>query len=107
MLDGTYFNGWCVLIAFNGQHVIDWQWCDTEKKIAWQALLERIPAPKIAIIEVGKNNVYRHPTKEALERLGEGLWLGLEEVGDGRWVERQEAGAGHRLQFHHRVQRFG
>ncbi|MGY5319961.1 IS1249 family transposase [Neomicrococcus lactis] len=53
MLDGTYFNGWCVLIAFNGQHVIDWQWCDTEKKIAWQALLERIPAPKIAIIDGG------------------------------------------------------
>jgi hypothetical protein len=53
MLDGTYFNGWCVLIAFNGQHVIDWQWCDTEKKIAWQALLERIPAPNIAIIDGG------------------------------------------------------
>lgn len=26
--------------------------------------------PKIAIIEVGKNNVYHHPTEEALERLG-------------------------------------
>ena len=26
--------------------------------------------PKIAVIEVGKNNVYHHPTKEALGRLG-------------------------------------
>ncbi|WP_271396320.1 IS1249 family transposase [Neomicrococcus lactis] len=53
MLDGTYFNGWCVLIAYNGQHVVDWQWCDREKKIAWQVLLERIPAPAVAIIDGG------------------------------------------------------
>ena len=31
MLDGTYFNRWCVLIAHTGTHVIDWQWCDREK----------------------------------------------------------------------------
>lgn len=53
MLDGTYFNGWCVLIAFNGSHVIDWQWCDAEKKIAWLALLERIPAPAVAVVDGG------------------------------------------------------
>ncbi|WP_425574503.1 IS1/IS1595 family N-terminal zinc-binding domain-containing protein, partial [Nesterenkonia aethiopica] len=30
IVDGTYFNGWCVLIAHNGTHVIGWQWCDKE-----------------------------------------------------------------------------
>lgn len=53
MLDGTYFNGWCVLIAFTGTHVLDWQWCDQEKKIAWQTLMKRIPAPRVAIVDGG------------------------------------------------------
>lgn len=53
MLDGTYFNGWCVLIAYTGTHVVDWQWCDHEKKAAWVALLNRIPAPVVAIIDGG------------------------------------------------------
>ena len=35
MLDGTYFNGWCVLIAHTGTHVIDWQWCDRERGVKW------------------------------------------------------------------------
>lgn len=51
MLDGTYFNGWCVLIAHTGTHVIDWQWCDREKTASWTALLTRIPAPMVAIID--------------------------------------------------------
>jgi hypothetical protein len=24
MLDGTYFNGWCVIIAHTRTHVVDW-----------------------------------------------------------------------------------
>lgn len=51
MLDGTYFNGWCVLIAHTGGHVIDWQWCDQEKTASWTALIERIPAPVTAIVD--------------------------------------------------------
>lgn len=51
MLDGTYFNGWCVLIAHTGCHVIDWQWCDREKLASWTALLARIPAPAYAIVD--------------------------------------------------------
>ena len=51
MLDGTYFNGWCVLIAHTGTHVIDWQWCDREKLASWTALLTRIPPPDYAIID--------------------------------------------------------
>ena len=51
MLDGTYFNGWCVLIAHTGTHVIDWQWCDREKLASWTALLARIPSPDYAIID--------------------------------------------------------
>ncbi|MFC0316485.1 IS1249 family transposase, partial [Gordonia phosphorivorans] len=53
MLDGTYFQSWCLLIAFDGTHVLDWQWCDREKKIAWQQILQRQPAPKIAVIDGG------------------------------------------------------
>ncbi|MAG56362.1 MAG: hypothetical protein CMJ83_08740 [Planctomycetes bacterium] len=51
MLDGTYFNGWCVLIAYTGTHVIDWQWCDQEKNASWTALISRIPAPVAAIVD--------------------------------------------------------
>lgn len=43
MLDGTYFNGWCVLIAYTGEKVIHWQWCDREKTASWTALIARIP----------------------------------------------------------------
>lgn len=53
MLDGTYLQGWCLLIAFDTQHVIAWQWCNRESKAAWTALLERIPAPEIAVIDGG------------------------------------------------------
>ncbi|MCU4297616.1 hypothetical protein D3I60_11080 [Brevibacterium permense] len=51
MLDGTYFNGWCVLITHTETHVIDWQWCDRENTASWTALLTRIPAPTVAIID--------------------------------------------------------
>lgn len=51
MLDGTSFNGWCVLVAYTGTHVVDWQWTDREKHASWAALLQRIPAPDIAIID--------------------------------------------------------
>src|SRR5699024_1547343 len=51
MLDGTYYNGMCVLIAITEDHVIDWQHCDREKTVAWEALLAKIPAPDIAIVD--------------------------------------------------------
>lgn len=53
MLDGTYFQDWCLLIAYTGTHVIAWQWCDEEKKAAWQALLQRLPAPDMVVIDGG------------------------------------------------------
>lgn len=53
MLDGTYFNGWCVLIAYTGTHVVGWQRCDQEKKVARLSLMARIPAPRVAIIDGG------------------------------------------------------
>ncbi len=51
MLDGTYFNGWCVLIAYTGEKVIHWQWCDREKTASWTALIARIPAPRYAVVD--------------------------------------------------------
>lgn len=53
LLDGTYSQSWCLLIAFDGRYVIDWQWCDREKKIAWQQILQRHPAPRIAVVDGG------------------------------------------------------
>lgn len=54
MLDGTYLQGWCLLIAFSGQHVLGWQWCDRESKAAWGALLQRLPAPEMVVIDGGR-----------------------------------------------------
>lgn len=51
MLDGTYFNDWCVLVAYTGNHVIAWQWCDREKHVSWSALLQQIPAPAVAVVD--------------------------------------------------------
>lgn len=53
ILDGTYFQTWCLLIATDGRHVLDWQWCDREKKIAWAQILTRLPAPRIAVVDGG------------------------------------------------------
>nr|WP_274617657.1 IS1249 family transposase [Nesterenkonia sp. AY15] len=53
IVDGTYFAGWCVLIAHNGRHVLGWQWCDQEKKVAWEALLKRLPAPDLVVTDGG------------------------------------------------------
>ncbi len=53
MLDGTYFQNWCLLIATNGHHVLDWQWCDREKKIAWAQILQRWPAPRLVVTDGG------------------------------------------------------
>lgn len=53
-MDGIYLGrGWCCLIAIANGYVIGWQWCDTEKKDAWLALLERFPAPRVVIIDGG------------------------------------------------------
>ncbi|HLR55257.1 MAG TPA: IS1249 family transposase [Actinomycetales bacterium] len=53
IVDGTYFQGWCLLVAHNGKHVIGWQWCDRENKAAWAALLERFPAPDVVVTDGG------------------------------------------------------
>ncbi|WP_418906632.1 IS1249 family transposase [Glutamicibacter endophyticus] len=51
MLDGTYVNGFCVLTAYNGRHITDWQFCDREKTASWTLLLQRIPAPQVVIVD--------------------------------------------------------
>jgi len=53
IVDGTYFQGWCLLIAHNGKHVIAWQWCDRESKASWGALLSRFPAPNVVVTDGG------------------------------------------------------
>lgn len=40
-----------VLVAYTGEHVIAWQWCDREKHASWSALLQYIPAPTVAIVD--------------------------------------------------------
>ena len=51
MLDGTYFNGFCALTAYNGEHITDWQFCDREKYASWTLMLQRIPAPDLVVID--------------------------------------------------------
>lgn len=64
MLDGTYFNGYCALTAFNGNHIIDWQFCDREKTASWTRMLQRMAPPQIAVID----------GNGALESVITGLW---------------------------------
>lgn len=64
MLDGTYFNGYCALVAYNGTHVVDWQFCDIEKNASWTLLLQHLPAPHIAVID----------GNGPLERVVQSLW---------------------------------
>ncbi|GAB2904901.1 IS1249 family transposase [Neomicrococcus lactis] len=52
-LDGIYLGSWCCLIAIAGEHVIGYQWCDTEKRVAWEQLLTRFPAPDLVVIDGG------------------------------------------------------
>ncbi|GAP61235.1 transposase [Arthrobacter sp. Hiyo1] len=52
-VDGIHVGSWCCLIAVAGEHVLGWQWCDTEKKAAWAALIGRFPAPRVVITDGG------------------------------------------------------
>jgi hypothetical protein len=52
-VDGIYVGSWCCLIAVSGEYVLGWQWCDTEKKAAWAALLAQFPAPTVVITDGG------------------------------------------------------
>lgn len=52
-LDGIYIGSWCCLIALAPAGVIGYQWCDTEKRAGWEALLQRFPAPVVVITDGG------------------------------------------------------
>lgn len=53
-IDGIYLSSkWCCLIAITGGKVIAWQWCDREKAVAWKALLEKIPPPRVVVTDGG------------------------------------------------------
>ena len=54
LLDGIYLAyGWCLITATNGKQVIDWQWCQRENAPAYQALMNRLPAPKVVVTDGG------------------------------------------------------
>ena len=54
IVDGTYFGGWCLLVATNESHTpIAYQWCSTESQAAWTALLTQIPAPLVVVCDGG------------------------------------------------------
>lgn len=52
-LDGIYIGSWCCLVAIAPIKVIGHQWCDTEKRPAWEAFLERFPAPAVVVTDGG------------------------------------------------------
>ncbi|WP_175934716.1 IS1249 family transposase [Corynebacterium sp. Marseille-P4321] len=53
-IDGTYTASGCLIVAATLDHVIAWHWCKHETTHAYQQLLERIPAPLIAVIDGGQ-----------------------------------------------------
>ena len=53
-LDGTYTASGCLIVAATLDHVIAWHWCTRETTRDYQHLLERIPAPLIAVIDGGQ-----------------------------------------------------
>ena len=54
LLDGIYLSyGWCLITATNGKQVIDWQWCQRENAPAYQALMNRLPAPMVVVTDGG------------------------------------------------------
>ena len=54
-IDGTYIGyNWCVLTAVSVEGIIAYQLCQRENKEAYQALLQRIPAPLIVTTDGGK-----------------------------------------------------
>ena len=53
-IDGTYTAGGCLIVAATLDHVIAWHWCTRETTRDYQRLLERIPAPLIAVIDGGQ-----------------------------------------------------
>lgn len=62
MIDATYIQDWCCLIAYNGTHVIDWQWASTETSLAYELLLKRLVKPSMVIID-GHAGLYRAITR--------------------------------------------
>lgn len=52
-LDGMYLDSWCCLIGISPIGVIGWQWCDREKRVAWELLLRSIPAPSAVVCDGG------------------------------------------------------
>lgn len=53
-VDGLYLSSrWCCLVASTRGRVIAWQWCDREKSVAWQALMQQVPAPTVAVCDGG------------------------------------------------------
>lgn len=53
MADGTHMNGWCLLVAIDGEdgEVLAWQWCDRESAAAYKALSEQIAPPDVLICD--------------------------------------------------------
>jgi mutator family transposase len=52
-VDEIYVGSWRCLITVAWDHVLGWQWCDTEKKAAWAALLARFPGPTVVVTDGG------------------------------------------------------
>lgn len=54
LLDGIYLAyGWCLITATNGEKIIAWQWCQRENSPAYQALMNRLPAPTVVVTDGG------------------------------------------------------
>ena len=56
-IDRAYVAGGCLIVAATIDCVVAWHWCKHETTRDYQRLLERIPAPLIAVIDGGQGAV--------------------------------------------------
>lgn len=53
-VDGIYLaKKACILICYDGEHVLGWYLCRSEQSRSWQALMQRIATPIVVVSDGG------------------------------------------------------
>lgn len=53
-VDGIYLaKKVCILICYDGEHVLGWYLCRSEQSRSWQALMQRIATPIVVVSDGG------------------------------------------------------
>ena len=64
-VDGIYLaKKACILICYDGEHVLGWYLCRSEQSRSWQALMQRIATPIVVVSDGGPG------LRKALKKFG-------------------------------------